>query len=212
MKNFVLLHSGQEIHIAPGVRVLPAAEVSKLIDLAQLQQLVQEEIQQYRAEVDLEAERIRQAAYQQGFDDGMQQWTKTLMATEQAADKVAEEAHQAMLPAIVKSVERILGHTLESDPNEIVALVSQALRSVANFKQVVIYCRPDDLEMLEAAKSSFLKQLELCKTLVIRPRADVEIGGCIIETEGGIVNAQLATLLNALERQLKQRFAADKAK
>lgn len=211
MKNFVLLHSGQQIHVAPGVRVLPAAEVSTLIDLAQLQQMVQEEIKQYRREVDAEAERIRQKAYESGFQDGQAQWTKVLMATEQAADTIASEAQQAMLPVIMKSVERILGHTLDADPSEIVPMVAQALRSVANFKQIIIYCRAQDLELLESAKESFLKQLELCKTLVIRPRADVEAGGCIIETEGGIVNAQLETLLKALERQLKQRFRDDKA-
>ncbi|AGE75514.1 type III secretion system protein [Chlamydia psittaci Mat116] len=51
--------------------------------------------------------------------------------------------------------------------------------------------------------------------MIIAPKADVTQGGCVIETEAGIVNAQLDVQLAALEKAfstiLKQQNPVDEA-
>jgi type III secretion protein L len=205
MRLFSLLLSDTEVQLAPGKKVLPGSQVSQLLDLQQLQEMVIAEAEEYRRQVDAECDELRQQAKEQGFAAGEKTWASSVASLEKAADAISEEAEQAMVPGVVKAVERIIGESLEMSPELISSIVRQSLRSVAQFKQITIYCRKEDLEHLEKEKPKYRKMLERCETLQIRDRQDVQPGGCIIETEGGIVNAQLSQQLAALARALKGR-------
>jgi type III secretion protein L len=52
---------------------------------------------------------------------------------------------------------------------------------------------------LEAAKSQIKKVFEHLESLSIQERSDIEPGGCMIETEAGIINAQLENQWRSLE-------------
>jgi type III secretion protein L len=203
MKLFSLLLSQTEVHLAAGSKVLPQKQVSRLLDLDQLQTMVTQEAEEYRRQVDLECEQIRDRAREEGFAAGERTWAAAVADLEKAAGQLGHEAEEAMLPTIVKAVERLIGESLKAKPSLIASIVGQSLRSVAQFKTITIYCRKEDLEDLEKAKPKYRKMLENCQTLQIRERSDIQPGGCIIETEGGIVNAQLAQQLAALSRALK---------
>ena len=56
-----------------------------------------------------------------------------------------------------------------------------------------------DYEYLEKDKSKIKALFEELDTLSLRERDDVESGGCIIETEGGIINARLEDRWKTLE-------------
>ncbi len=203
MKLFSLLLSETEVHLAAGHKVLPEKQVSRLLDLEALQDMVRQEAEEYRRQVDLECEQMREQARQEGFAAGEHTWASSVADLEKAADQLADEAQEAMVPGVVKAVERIIGEALKIDPKLIASIVGQSLKGVAQFKHITLYCRKEDLEALEKAKPKYKKMLENCETLQVRERADVTPGGCIIETEGGIVNAQLSNQLAALSRALK---------
>jgi type III secretion protein L len=205
MKLFSLLLTDTDVHLAAGKKILPGADVSKLLDLEQLQEMVRQEAEEYRQQVDAECDELRKQAQEEGFATGEKTWASSVAALEKAADKIEEEAEQSMVPGVVKAVERIIGESLQMSPELISSIVRQSLRSVAQFKQITIYCRKEDLEFLEKEKPKYRKMLERCETLQIRERQDIQSGGCIIETEGGIVNAQLSQQLAALARALKGR-------
>ena len=56
-----------------------------------------------------------------------------------------------------------------------------------------------DLEPLEKERSKIKKIFEHLDSFSLQERADIEPGGCIIETEAGIINAQLENQWRALE-------------
>lgn len=203
MKLLSLLLSDTEVHLAPGVKILPQKQVSRLLGLEELQKMVEAEAQEYRHQVDLECEQLREKASEEGFAAGEHTWASAVADLEKAADQLSHEAEEAMIPGVIKSVEKIIGEALKMDPSLISSIVGQSLRSVAQYRKITIYCRKEDLEDLEKAKPKYRKMLEHCETLQIRERSDIEPGGCIIETEGGIVNAQLKQQLAALARTLK---------
>ena len=204
MTIFSLLLSDTEVHLAPGVKVIPQKQVSKLLDLKELQKLVEEEAENYRREVDQECEVLREQARQEGFATGETTWARAISGLEQEAEAIRAEYEQEMVPGVVKAVERIIGTKLKMDHDLIVSIVAQSLRSVIQYRTITIYCRKEDLDLLEKAKPKFRKLLERCETLNVQDRSDIEPGGCIIETEGGIINAQLSSQLAALERAMKR--------
>lgn len=65
--------------------------------------------------------------------------------------------------------------------------------------RVRIYVNKQDLDILETNKSKIKDVLEQVQSFSIEERPDIEPGGCIIETEAGIINAQLENQWRALE-------------
>ena len=63
----------------------------------------------------------------------------------------------------------------------------------------MIYVNKEDLEILEKSKEKIRKIFEHLDSLSMQERGDIEPGGCMIETEAGIINAQLENQWRALE-------------
>ena len=56
-----------------------------------------------------------------------------------------------------------------------------------------------DKELLDKNRETIKQTLEQLEVLKIHERDDIAPGGCIIETEGGIINAQLENRWRILE-------------
>ena len=64
---------------------------------------------------------------------------------------------------------------------------------------IKIYVNRKDYEFLEKKKKEIKKILDHVQTFTVEEREDVSSGGCIIETEAGIINASLENQWRALE-------------
>jgi type III secretion protein L len=96
-----------------------------------------------------------------------------------------------------------LGEEIKLMPERIVDIVLQALKPVTEHRKIKIYANKEDLEILEKEKPKIKELLKEVESLSILERGDVEKGGCIIETEAGIINAQLENQWKALETAFK---------
>ena len=81
--------------------------------------------------------------------------------------------------------------------------MQQAIKAVAQATTVKLYVNRADLEYLEKEKEALKGAFEHLESLQIEERKDIEAGGCIIETEKGILNATLENQYRALERALE---------
>lgn len=84
----------------------------------------------------------------------------------------------------------------------------QSLKPVVQHHKITIYVNKKDLTLIEENKSSIKEILEQVESLSIQERSDIEVGGCVIETEAGIINAQLENQWRALERAFKSFMEA----
>lgn len=92
-----------------------------------------------------------------------------------------------------------MGEELKLHPDRIVDIVMTSLKPVTQHRKIVIYVNHADLEQLELNRNKIKKIFEHLDSLSIQERDDIEPGGCMIETEVGIINAQLETQWRALE-------------
>lgn len=157
------------------------------------------EAEEYRKKVIAECEQIKEQAQKEGFAEGFNQWTGQLAKLEEEIGKVQGEMQKLVMPISLKAAKKIVSSELALQPAAILDIVSNALKSVAQHKRIVIYVNKSDLEILESNKSKIKQLFESLESLSIREREDVEQGGCIIETEGGIINARLKDRWRNLE-------------
>lgn len=199
MSKFFSLFSGGEVHIAPGEKVVPAKEYAALKKASELLKQAKEDALVFAKEEAKEAEMIKEIAFKEGFQEGLASLNKHLLSLDRELETLRMEVQQKIIPLALKAARKLVGEELKLHPDRIVDIVLASLRPAIQHKKVVIYVNKADLEALETHKSRIKDIFEHLESLSVRERDDVEPGGCIIQTEAGIINAQLENQWRALE-------------
>lgn len=107
--------------------------------------------------------------------------------------------NKLILPLALKAAKKIVAKELETQPETIVDIVLQALAPVLQNHRITIWVNKADKEILEKEKTRIREKLEQVESLSIKERDDVAQGGCVIETESGIINASIENQWRAIE-------------
>lgn len=207
-KFFSLIH-GDSVHLAPKKKVIPQDAISELVEGHKIIEEVKKDAETYRLEVARECEKLKEQAQKEGFEAGFKEWVEHVAKLEEEILKVRQDLEKFLVPVTLKAAKKIVGREIELSEDTIVDIVSNSLKSVSQHKKITIYVNRKDLDPLEKHRPQLKQIFESLEVLSLRERADVAQGGCIIETEGGIINAQLENqwrvLENALEVILKKK-------
>lgn len=198
MKFFSLLYQG-DIHFAADKKIIPSEEIDKLISASEIIEKAKEDAVTYKQNVDTECEAIKKKAYDDGYAEGLSRFNEQLMQFEQQVRKLSHETQKAIIPIALKAAKKIVGAELKQHPESIVDIVIQALSPIKQNHKIKIYVNKDDKQVLEENKQRLKDIFESLQSLSILERSDVTPGGCIIETEAGIINASLENQWRALE-------------
>jgi type III secretion protein L len=198
MKFFSLLYQGT-VHTATDQKVIPAEEFSTLISAQEIVEKAKEDVERFKKEAEEETQKQREESKKEGFEEGLKQFNEQILAFEVELKKLRHEMNRLILPLALKAAKKIVAEELELHPERIVDIVIQTLTPVTQSHRIRIYVNKADKEILEAEKARIREILEQVESLSILERADVAPGGCIIETESGIINASIENQWRALE-------------
>jgi type III secretion protein L len=154
-----------------------------------------------RREADEIAREMREEAYSEGYETGLNELQTHIFAARLTRDKVLTETESDLLRLAVKMAEKIIGRELRQDPATAASIVATALRHARRSEVVTIRINPTDFPAIDAARSQ-LEQAGRAQFLDLVADKQVPAGGCLIESESGTIDAQLETQLRVLERAL----------
>lgn len=201
-KYFALIREGA-VHAAGNKKVIPAADFSELLDSHHVLEKVQKDAEEYRLAVAKEGETLKEKAQREGYEEGFKQWVEHIAKLENEIVQVRKDLEKVLVPVALKAAKKIVGREMEQSEDAVVNIVSTSLKAVAQHKRVTIYVNKKDLEALDRNRPKLKQLFEGLEVLSLRERADIAPGGCVIETEGGIINAQLENQWRALESGLE---------
>jgi len=199
-KQFFSFIHGGSIHIAPKHKSIPADQFSSLLEAKQILDKAKEDAEKYKLEVSIECEQLKEAAENIGFTLGFQSWVEHIEKLESEIVKVRKDSQKMIVPIALKAAKKIVGREIELSEETIVDIVLNYLKAVTTHKKITIYVSKKDLNVLEKNRTRLKSVFESLETLSIREKADIEQGGCIIETEGGIINAKLKNQWEVMEK------------
>jgi type III secretion protein L len=199
-KKFFSLIYGDKVHVAPETKVVSGEEFSALMNAEEILQKVKQDALKYREEVTAECEKIKEQAAKEGFEEGFSKWAEQLALLEKHIAEVGKTYENVLVPVATKAAKKIVGQELEMREDTIVDIVSNILKAVAQHKKITIYVNRKHLQTLEQNRPKLKNLFEELQSLSIRERNDIDEGGCVVETEGGIINAQLANQWQLLEQ------------
>jgi len=198
-KIFSLIH-GENIHVTPQVKKIQAEDLSLLLSAEELLKKTKEDAERYVKEVTEEAEKIKEKAQAEGFEEGFRKWVEKIQELEKEIQNVHEEVTRVVVPVALQAAKKIVGREMELNKETVVDIVASNLKAVSQHKKIKIFVSREDLLTLEKNKQRLKEVFDVLESLSIVPRDDIKSGGCVIETEGGIINAQLDNKWEILER------------
>jgi len=144
------------------------------------------------------------AGLRQGFEEGAAQWADALRAARARVAEAARKAQPEIVRLALRVAEKILRQRIETQPDAIVPMVDEALRTflAQNQTRVVLRVHPADEKVLAAHRQRWLERNPTIGGIVVVPDEAVGRGGCRLESESGTVDATFATQLEVIERHL----------
>lgn len=207
-KKLFNLINGGALHAAPKAKVLPAKEYSTILNASEVLECVQKDAEKYKMDVVEEIEKLKVQAQKDGFEEGFRSWAEAIALLESEIAQVRADVEKMLSSVALKAAKKIVGREIELSDDTIVDIITSSLKSVAQHKRITIYANKKDLAILEANRGRLKELFESLESLSLRERADVDVGGCIIETEGGIINARMENQWRVLEKAFESLLKA----
>lgn len=181
----------------------------------------QEEADVIRSQVYEEAKLIREQARQDGYEEGLRTAHEEMeedrrLALEQN-QLIIEEARKMKLqilksaePDIIRLVmaisKKVIASELKTNPDIIVNVVREAINYLDNPQNIKVYVNPSELDkLLHLGNLDSLNDIgSQAINTEIRGDSRITPGGCVIESENGIVDARIETKIQNIEKGLQE--------
>jgi len=171
--------------------------------------LAQERARQIIDDAQRERDKIREQARQEGNAEGLAEWNRILADTTKRAEELTKSWEETMLRLSVRVAEKIVGEQLRLHPDTIVEIVREVLKNVRPGKRLMIQVNPSEAQRVRSRIDRLREGLGASSEIDIVAMASVPAGGCVIDSELGIIDARLETQLKCLEEILVRGVAAD---
>lgn len=176
-------------------------------------QKAQHQAEEFLAKARQEAEElVRQATVERdqligeskdtGYQEGLAQATELIAKSKEYYQRTLESSKENLKLLAVKIAEKIIGRALEMNPEVVNDIVSQAIRTLRQQKNVTVRCNEADYETLKKNEREFLGMMGQSGLIDFIADPKIMRGGCLVESEVGIVDARLETQLKTLQKLL----------
>jgi len=178
---------------------------------------IEEEIQNRIAQKELIWQEKNNQAHAKGVQEGIEQGRKQghqeiepavnlLKQWVQVLDAEKSEFFRRLEDSLLKLsvfiAEKIISREIRQDPKIIKGLVSGALARVSHGGKIIIRVHGTDLETVKAMSLQELMPQGIAGDIIVEADQKVGKGGCVIETPGGVIDAQIHTQLTELSREV----------
>lgn len=128
----------------------------------------------------------------------IQSWTEALDSWAADRRKMLLEAREDVLCFAIEMGRSIVHRAIEADPSRVVDQVAAALQLVREPSALVIEVNPDDRACVDEALGDILRSIAHDADASLVDSTDVDRGGCVIRTRGGMIDARIGTQIRRI--------------
>ena len=202
MRLFTLKKLRKEVFtegkIIPKEEVEEITRVQKLTE--ELEQFIEDE--KVRQQEAYEAKKIE--GFEAGYQEGLIKFNEWILQFDAMTRETKHDAQKSIVPIALKAAQKIVSEQIRLHPETIVSIVKNALSSVSQHKKFRILVSKVDKDALEAGKPELEKVLPQLEVLEIEARSDIAQVVCRIETDKGVINADMDRQWKALEEAFRR--------
>ena len=158
-----------------------------------------------------ESENIKKSAFEEGYRAGLEKCSADLEQFRQALNSfmnakkdVFEYIAPDILEISVDIAKKIIKKEVESDPQVLINTIVDILKTVSkNEPKIVIRVRPQAVQFIKDTIPNITYQYGIDSKINIVADPSVEEGGCIFQTNNGIVDASIDTQVEIIKKALE---------
>jgi len=173
-------------------------EAARIVDAARAR------ADQIHETAERERQTVIEAAHREGYERGLQQWNAAITEADAARDRYLAESELELIRLAVRIAQKIIGAELRLNPETIVSLAREAMQSLGRERSVTLRVSPDDLELMRGRIDSLRETGGPQRLIEVVSDRSVGLGGCIVESEYGVIDARLETQIRCMEAILER--------
>ncbi|WP_097677901.1 flagellar assembly protein FliH [Bacillus massilinigeriensis] len=159
------------------------------------------------------SEEARQLGYNEGYEqgrmEGFNEYQEHLNLAKSVIDSSkqdyfikVESSENVILDIGLKVAGKILGKTLENQPEEFLSIVRRALKEARDYREIQIHVHPVQYDLLLSQKDELVRIFPKETDLYIYPDDDLSELTCIIESSNGRIDASVDGQLVEIKEKL----------
>ena len=149
--------------------------------------------------------------FAKGFEDTNKDFAKLLdklkkilAETMNRRNEIIDSSEGQLIDVAILIAKRVVKMLTERDKGIVVRNIQEALRRVKGRTKITIRVNIDDLEISARHKDEFYQMLDKIEGVSVLEDPNVDVGGCLIETDFGDIDARINTQLNEIETAIKE--------
>ncbi|MHB9093033.1 MAG: FliH/SctL family protein [Eubacteriales bacterium] len=157
----------------------------------------------------------QQQGWQDGYEHGLRSAEQEYFNKIEEAQNLVEKAHKERQEVIVGSEDeivqlaiavarKVIGHELAANPDTIVDIVKRAIQKVTDREELTIRVNPDNLDCAINSQDEITQSVKGVRKLKILSDPTVSLGGCVVESPNGTVDARMERQLSEIEQALME--------
>ena len=158
-----------------------------------------------------EAENIKKSAFEEGYRKGLEQanadienFRKNFTGFMKAPKDVFEYIAPDILEISVDIAKKIIKKEVESDPQVLINTIIDVLKSLSKSEpKINIRVKPQAVQFIKDTLPNITYQYGIDAKINIVSDPSIEEGGCIFQTNNGIVDASIDTQLEIIKKSLE---------
>ncbi|MDA0713042.1 MAG: FliH/SctL family protein [bacterium] len=179
----------------------PEKEIASLEAKAIIQK-AQDQVAEIITKTTDEIARRVDLARESGMKQGHEKAAELKIKLEKLESIILSEMDDSIISTALGSAHEVLSEEIKKNPEYIVDIVQTALRNIPESAQIWLRVNPRDVDILIQNKKKIIEALERVKDVDIREDRQVARGGVLIQTESGVIDAQIQTQLDEMSRIL----------
>ncbi len=158
-----------------------------------------------------EADTIKKSAFEEGYRKGLEQAEADLQAFRDnissfmnATQNVFEYIAPDILEISIDIAKKVIKKEVETDPQVLINTIVDVLKTVSkNEPKINIRVRPQAVQFIKDTIPNITYQFGIDAKINIVADPSIEEGGCVFQTNNGIVDASIDTQLDIIKKALE---------
>lgn len=158
-----------------------------------------------------EADTIRGNAAKEGYQSGIEQAQSDIEQMRNAINvffEAKQEVFEYVAPDILQIsidiAKKIVKHEIEQDPQLILDTILDVLKTISKEEhKISLQVNPTQVDLVKSKLPEIISISGLEAKINVNPNDAIELGGCIVETNNGIVDATINTKFEIIKEAFK---------
>lgn len=162
-----------------------------------------------------ELQQLLQEANDRGFADGRREaeesftgicrtFAETVSEINGLRERIVRECEDDLLQLVITVAQQIIRQEISLDRKILARFVSEATAGISEQSDITIGFNPEDYKAVTANRQLYLAGIGDKMQVTIKPDEAVSPGGCIVDTQTGLVDARIETQLAEIFKRLMQ--------